>query len=369
MNIALVTLGCAKNQVDSEVMLGLLKNQGYSLVKDLESADVVVINTCGFLQSAVDESIDAILDAASRKEKGRVKRIVVAGCLVERFKEGLKEALPEVDALISVNQIPSVAQVAAGVSPHTRRISEKPSFLYDDRMPRIVDASAGSAYIKISDGCDRRCAFCIVPVLRGPMRSRSMDSVLREAEQLSASGIREINLVAQDLTSFGRDRGEGDLSTLLRALDAQNENRWVRLLYAYPAGITEPLLTSIVELPSVCEYLDIPLQHVSEAVLKRMRRPSGRFASRPLVEFIKKKAPSIALRTTFIVGFPGETEDNVAELEAFIREGHFACVGVFTYSPEEGTSAFKLEGGVGETEKEERRNRIMLAQQRVVERF
>lgn len=368
---AVITLGCAKNQVDSEVMLGVLKNRGFEIVSDVANADVAIINTCGFLQSSVQESIDCILDVAAHKKTGRLRRLVVAGCMVQRYTGGsIKDDLPEVDAFIGVNDILKIGQVAslseAGSEPVEDFLSgaERPYFLYDDTTPRQLDSVPHSAWVKISEGCNRPCTFCIIPQIRGPMRSRQTDSVVREVAELAAQGVKEVNLVAQDLTDFGSDHeSKSSISKLLQALDSSTRIKWIRLLYAYPLGISEELLKNIRDLPTVCNYLDVPLQHASERVLRDMKRPLGRFAPRGVMELINKIAPEIAVRTTFIVGFPGETEEDVLDLERFVRESNFSSVGVFTYSKEHGTPSFDLPGHISEKEKNARRSQIMIAQQ------
>ena len=384
---AIVTLGCAKNHVDSEVMLGVLTKRGFEIVSDIKEADVAIVNTCGFLQSAVQESIDCILEIAELKKTGRLRKLVVAGCAVERYSDpsgkngSIQEALPEVDRFISVNQILEVAE-AANISGDGTSIGNgidqvleaaaRPYFLYDDTMPRQLATKSHMAYVKVGEGCNRPCTFCIIPKIRGTMRSRTVDSVVREVHALSQMGVREVNLVAQDLTSYGLDLKKEDgtssrqLTELLQALDASKAVDWIRLLYAYPIGIDEALLDAIRDLPRVVEYLDLPLQHASEAVLARMKRPLGRYSPRKIVELIRRRAPQLALRTTFIVGFPGETDADIKELETFIREGHFASVGIFTYSPELGTPAHDLEDQVPERSKKSRRDRLMKAQQEIL---
>lgn len=364
--VAVVTLGCAKNQVDSEVMLGVLQKKGFELVNDVKEADLAIVNTCGFLESAVKESLDCILDLAELKTNGRLRQLIVAGCMVERYQGDLKKTLPEVDHFISPNDLLSVGDVAQGNAVlESLDRAARPYFLYDDTMPRCLSTRSHTAYVKISEGCNRPCTFCIIPKIRGTMRSRSIDSVVREVTNLVSGGVREINLVAQDLTSYGLDRKERGLADLLRELDRTGID-WVRLLYAYPIGIDKELLQTISSLNSVCDYLDLPLQHASEAVLKNMKRPLGRYSPRSIAELVAKEAPSISMRTTFIVGFPGERDEDVAELESFIREGHFSSVGIFTYSAEEGTPAHDMSGHISAEEKDERRARLMLAQQEVV---
>ncbi len=367
---AVVTLGCAKNQVDSEVMIGVLRNTGYEIVSDIAQADVAIVNTCGFLQSAVKESINSILDVAEYKEKGRLRKLIVAGCAVERYREELKKSLPEVDSFITLEDILRVGDAAKGeadseIASLLSR-SGRPYFLYDETMPRQLSTQRHTAYVKISEGCNRPCTFCIIPKIRGEIRSRTVASIVREAVSLGAQGVREINLVAQDLTAYGKDLKGPDLAALLKALDDSRAVQWVRLLYAYPIGVTDELLDAISNLPSVVEYLDIPLQHSSEAVLKEMKRPLGKFSPRKVVEHIRERSPHIKIRTTFIVGFPGETEADVDDLEQFISEGNFASVGIFTYSPEEGTPSALMENQVSEKAKKSRRDRLMKAQQKVV---
>lgn len=362
---AVITLGCAKNQVDSEVMLGVLRKNGYEIVTDLETADVAVVNTCSFLESAVKESVDSILNVAEYKEKGRLRKLIVAGCLVERYRDDLKKSIPEVDSFISVDDILKVGEAAGAAFGSELAGAARPYFLYDDTMPRYLSTRGHTAYVKVSEGCNRPCTFCIIPKIRGAMRSRSIDSVVREVAALGVQGVKEINLVAQDLTSYGKDHKNGDLAELLRRLDSDGTVPWVRLLYAYPIGIDARLLDAITESRSVCDYLDLPLQHASERMLKSMQRPVGRYSPRSIVEFIRGHAPQIKLRTTFIVGFPGETEDDVAELEDFIAAGHFSSVGIFTYSPEPGTPAHDMPGQLEGAVKDARRERLMLAQQRV----
>lgn len=365
---AIVTLGCAKNHVDSEVMLGALRNQGYDVVNEVEQADIAIVNTCGFLESSIKESIDCILDVAKLKESGRLRRLIVAGCAVERFLGEIDQTMPEVDAFVGLNDILQIGDVAGG-GQVAKQLSEaaRPYFLYDDTLPRELATRSHTAYVKISEGCDRPCTFCIIPKIRGPLRSRSIESVVREVQALGAKGVKEINLVAQDLTSFGKDLKGGNLNDLLHQLDRVKAVDWIRLLYAYPVGTDQELLRSIVELPSICNYLDIPLQHASERVLKDMKRPIGRYSARPMVEFINKIAPEIQIRTTFIVGFPGETDEDVDQLVELVSAGYFASVGVFTYSREPGTPSYELAGQLPEEEKSARRERVMLAQQLVVE--
>ncbi len=381
---AVVTLGCAKNQVDSEVMLGGLEGAGFEIVSDLAQAEVIVVNTCGFLESAVTESIDAILDASEYKSKGRLRKLLVAGCMVERYREDIVKSLPEVDGFLAIDDLLKVGDFANGMIEELAAEAGRPYFLYDDTMPRKLSTMKHTAYLKISEGCNRPCTFCVIPRIRGGMRSRSVDSILNELTQLGEQGVREVNLVAQDLTDFGRDLKEKRVN-FLHLLEQMNSHlesshmssvapeglgiEWVRLLYAYPLGIDSDLLRALVDLPRVAKYLDLPLQHSSERVLKAMKRPIGRYSPRSIVDLIKSTTgEELALRTTFIVGFPGETEADIAELEDLVRQGHFASVGVFTYSQEIGTPSAELDGQIPQEEKEIRRARIMTAQAEVLEK-
>jgi ribosomal protein S12 methylthiotransferase len=372
--VAFVTLGCAKNTVDSEVMMGVLHTKGYVPVGDPAVADLIVVNTCAFLESAVKEGIDTILDVARYKEEGRCRRLVVAGCMVERYRAELTESLPEVDLFISTDELLKVGDQSEAASFDAFDSARRPYFLYDDKAPRILSTGAHTAYIKIAEGCNRPCAFCIIPKIRGSFRSRPVQSIVTESVDLISRGVRELNLVAQDLTAYGSDfegnRGiVSELPKLLREITHANRDQdfWLRLYYAYPIGVNEELLQVISEVPQICNYLDLPLQHISHPVLKAMQRPLGEKGTRSLIETIRKSAPGITLRTTFVVGFPGETDEDIDVLEGYIREGHFTHIGVFTYSQEKEAKAFTFENQVEEHVKEERRERLMLAQQEVLE--
>lgn len=365
---AVVTLGCAKNQVDSEVMLGVLQSSGYELTDDVSEADVAIINTCGFLESSIKESIDAVLEASQYKEKGRLRKLIVAGCMVERYKGDLQSAMPEADAFMTTDDLLRVGNLASGETREALDAAARPYFLYDDTVPRALSGGKHYAYVKVSEGCNRPCTFCVIPRIRGTLRSRTIDSVVREVSLLANEGIKEVNIVAQDLTSYGVDlKEQGALPALLTRLNEETLIPWIRLLYAYPIGIDERLLNTIERLPRVCNYLDLPLQHSSESVLRLMQRPLGKYSPRNIVEFIRKTAPTLALRTTFIVGFPGETESDIDDLERFILEGHFLNIGIFTYSRESGTPSHDLPNHLSESVKKARRDRLMKAQQQVVE--
>jgi ribosomal protein S12 methylthiotransferase len=372
--VGVVTLGCAKNQVDAEVMLGVLKSRGYTLVSDLSLADVAVINTCGFLQSAIDESLRTIKEVATLKTHGRLRKLVVAGCLVEREREELKKTLPEADAFLTTQELLSVGEVVerAGVDDYIHPLEEggRPYFLYDETTPRILSTQPHTSFVKVSEGCNRPCSFCIIPQLRGSLRSRSIESVVREVRSLVEHGVKEISLVAQDLTAFGSERKDvhESLPLLIKALCEETGISWIRLHYAYPLGITSELLDTFNQYHQLCPYLDIPLQHSSEYVLKAMKRPLGKYSPRALVQAIRSKAPHVHVRTTFIVGFPGEKMEDVEDLCSFVSEGWFTHVGVFAYSREKGTSSYDLDNHLSEGEKKRRRGLVMTAQKHVIEK-
>jgi len=393
MKIGLVSLGCPKNLVDSEVMLGLAAQAGHELTQDPSAADVLVVNTCAFIDSAKQESIDTILEMAEHKKGGACRRLIVTGCMAERYRDELKKAIPEIDAVLGTGEVPQIVGAISGgaaplafhrspeglalqssqpapcpepAAPTGRR--EAPTYLYDASTPRIFATPRHYAYIKIAEGCDYKCAFCIIPTLRGAYRSRPADSIVREARALADRGVKELLLISQDTTFYGIDRGErGALGRLLRQLNAVDGLEWVRLLYLYPTTIDEDTLAAMAECDKVCKYIDLPLQHASNDVLKRMKRPGTRQSYDRLLTRIRAQVPGVALRTTFIVGFPGETEADVAELRGFVSDHAFDHVGVFTYSHEEGTSAFTLDDDVPAKTKAARRASVMSLQKSLVE--
>lgn len=371
-NAHVITLGCSKNRVDSEVMTGVLQNRGFRIVPEPLNADLILVNTCSFLTAAVEESIETILEMSRMKTEGRCRRLIVAGCLVERYKSKLENELPEVDRFVSTDELLNVADEGATTDDCLYE-ARRPYFLYDEAMPRTLSTAPGSAYVKISEGCDRPCSFCIIPKIRGAFRSRSVASITEEIKQMTSAGVREVNLVAQDLTAYGNDfedKGATNLSALLSNIETTlgDAPYWLRLFYAYPIGVNDQLLDQIVKSKHIVNYLDMPLQHVSKSVLKAMRRPLGEKGTRALIEKIHAGWPEIALRTTFIVGFPGETEEDVESLAEFIRQGYFEHVGVFTYSDEEESGSFDLPDRIDEDEKIERRDYLMSVQQEVVEK-
>jgi ribosomal protein S12 methylthiotransferase len=386
MKIGLVSLGCPKNLVDSEVMLGLAHAAGHELTRDPQSADVLVVNTCAFIDSAKQESIDTILEMAQHKKDGSCQRLIVTGCLAERYRDELRAQIPEIDAVLGTGEVPEIVRAIGGaasassVSPLTfhrepRTMSgtppitgrQPPSYIYDADTPRLLATPKHYAYVKIAEGCDYKCAFCIIPTLRGAYRSRPEDSIVLEAERLAARGVKELLLISQDTTFYGIDRQErGALARLLRRLNTVPGLEWIRLLYLYPTTIDEETLAAMAECEHVCKYIDLPLQHASNPVLKRMKRPGTRQKYDRLLNHIRETVPGVALRTTFIVGFPGETVADVDELESFVRDHRFDHVGVFTYSHEEGTSAYGLDDDVPQGAKTRRRDRIMGLQKRLV---
>lgn len=393
MKVGFVSLGCPKNLVDGEVMLGMARDAGHEITNTASDADVIVVNTCAFIDNAKQESIDAILEMAAQKTGG--KRLVVTGCLAERYRDELRKEIPEIDAVLGTGEVPRILDVldgngtpdvratpvklfrasdfaaatAAPVASATQTESSLPTYLYDADTPRLLTTPQHFAYVKIAEGCDYTCAFCIIPTLRGKYRSRTADSIVREARALADRGVRELLLISQDTTFFGIDRGErGALGRLLRALNAIDGLTWIRLLYLYPTTITDDVLDAMAECEKVCRYIDLPLQHASPAVLKRMRRPGNRQTYTRLLDRVRTRVSGVTLRTTLIVGFPGETQEDFAELEGFIGDVQFDHVGVFTYSHEEGTRAFDLPDDVPAAVKRRRRSALMSRQKQIVTR-
>jgi ribosomal protein S12 methylthiotransferase len=359
---SIVSLGCARNLVDSEVMAGLLETNDYEIVHEPADADIVLVNTCGFIGPAKEESIETILDVARLKEAGKVGKLIVAGCLSQRYPEELSRELPEVDLFIGTGEVARIVDILRqhDADRTKRQYVGVPSYIYDHATPRLRSTPSYTAFLKVSEGCDHKCAFCIIPQLRGPHRSRSIESVVTEALLLARSGVKEINLIAQDLTAYGRDRK--DATTLHRLLNEMTQVdgiEWIRLLYAYPNFLDQPLLEIIRESDKICKYVDIPFQHVSRTVLQRMRRGKSGSEVRQAVEKLRGAIPGLTLRTSLIVGFPGETDDDFAELLDFVEETQFERLGVFKYSEEEGTAAARMGIRVPEEEKERRWQELM----------
>lgn len=396
--VGFVSLGCPKNLVDSEVMMGLLSRAGAELTPRAEDADVIVVNTCSFIDSAQQESVNTILEMAAHKKSGRAKKLVVAGCLVERFRDQIRQNIPEVDAVVGTGELEKVLAAAGIVSPPPEQpgvspfvvlpsrpegtaraaqgrfsrqswegaIGDLPNFLYDDATPRVLATPGHMAYIKIAEGCDHPCTFCIIPQLRGQFRSRRFESVIAEAERLARSGVREVTLIGQDTTCYGEDFGlkEG-LALLLEKLAAIDELRWVRFLYAYPNKITRKLLETIASHDKICSYMDVPLQHASAAVLKRMKRGGSADVFLRSIAKMRRTVPDLTLRTSFIVGFPGETEHEFEELCDFVREAQFDWMGAFAYSDQDGAAAYTLEKKLSPREIERRRKHLMAIQRQI----
>jgi len=385
VKIGLLSLGCPKNLVDSEVMLGLAQSAGHDLTNDPSAADVLVVNTCAFIDSAKQESIDTILEMAQYKKDGACRRLIVTGCLAERYRDELKAQIPEIDAVLGTGEVPEIVGAIGddarlkprapsavpmtffGTRPLAPRPEPLPTYIYDADTPRLLATPKHYAYVKIAEGCDYKCAFCIIPTLRGKYRSRPSDSIVTEARALAARGVKELLLISQDTTFYGIDRHErGALARLLRELNTIDGLEWIRLLYLYPTTIDDATLAAMADCDKVCKYIDLPLQHASNAVLKRMKRPGTRQSYDALLGHIRGRVPGVALRTTFIVGFPGETDQDVDELCSFVEDHGFDHVGVFTYSHEEGTSAFGLDDDVPAKLKKARRSRVMSLQKRLV---
>ena len=367
--VGMVSLGCPKNLVDSEVMLGMLARRGYELTPRAGDADVIIVNTCSFIDPAKRESIETILEMAEYKKQGIAKRLVVAGCLVERYRQDLLKEIPEVDFVLGTNELEQVLEACEGTDE--RRTTDHPfdPYLYTDFTPRVLATPSYSAYIKIAEGCDHPCSFCVIPQMRGRFRSRRFESVVREAENLAKTGVRELTLVGQDTTSYGDDLGLRDgLATLLRQLAQAPDLVWLRFLYLYPNRVSDALIETVASVPKICKYFDIPLQHTSAPVLKRMRRGShgGRFLK--MLEKIRLAIPEATLRTTMIVGFPGETEADFAALLEFVEAAQFDHLGVFLYSNEETSGAHELPDQVPAAVAQKRQRRLMTAQRRISRR-
>jgi ribosomal protein S12 methylthiotransferase len=399
--VGFVSLGCPKNLVDSEVMMGMLAQAGAELVPRAEDADVIVVNTCSFIESAQRESVDTILEMV-RHKSGKARKLVVAGCLVERYRDEIQRNIPEVDAVVGTGELENIL-AASGIAPSgvdsagnaspfrilTSRaegdaraaqgrfsretwdgaIADLPNYLYDEATPRVLATARSTAYIKIAEGCDHPCGFCIIPQLRGKFRSRRFESVIAEAERLARSGVREITLIGQDTTCYGEDFGLKDgLALLLEKLAAIEDLRWIRFLYAYPNKITSRLLETIAAHDKICSYVDVPLQHASAATLKRMKRGGSGEIFLRTIEKMRRTIPGVTLRTSFIVGFPGETEKEFEELCDFVREAEFDWMGSFAYSDQEGATAFALDDKLPVREIERRRKRLMQIQQGISKR-
>jgi len=364
----MVSLGCPKNLVDAEVMLGYLGKEGYEITTNEQEADIIIVNTCSFIKEAKQESIDTILDLADRKHDGNCKLLVVTGCLPQRYQQELAKELPEVDIFVGTGDYPKIAEIIAekrGLKEQIHYIGD-PNYLYDVEMPRMQSSPRYYSYLKIAEGCSNCCSYCVIPSLRGGFRSRPLNLVMEEARRLVGGGVKELNLIAQDITVYGSDLAGGvTLETLLQELVQIAGLRWIRLLYAYPDGITDGLIKLIKSEEKICRYLDIPLQHISDPVLQRMSRRSSEAQIRELVTKLRSEIPDIALRTSLIVGFPGETDEDFKKLCHFVEEVQFDRLGVFCYSKEEGTPAADMPEQISERVKRERYKKLMQLQARL----
>ncbi|HWQ55873.1 MAG TPA: 30S ribosomal protein S12 methylthiotransferase RimO [Bryobacteraceae bacterium] len=367
MKVGFVSLGCPKNLVDSEVMMGQLVSRGHELTPHPDQAEVLVVNTCSFIDPAKKESIDTILEMAEYKKIGRAKKLIVAGCLVERYRDDIRTDLPEVDALVGTNELDRIVGLVEGWADEAGAPASEP-YLYHDMTPRVLATPRHYAYIKIAEGCDHPCTFCVIPQYRGAFRSRRFESVVAEATRLFSQGVREIDLIGQDTTCYGEDLGLKDgLAALLARLAAIETPRekWVRFLYAYPNKVTQRLLDTIAEHPSLVKYIDMPLQHASAAVLKRMKRGASGDIFLKLIERIRRTIPGVAIRTSFIVGFPGETKADFEELCGFVQAAQFDRMGVFTYSDEDTSASWRLDGKVDGRTIHNRKQRLMAIQRKI----
>ena len=363
MNIFFVSLGCDKNRVDSERMLGLLEGAGFSFAQTEEEADIIIINTCCFIDAAKEESINTILEMAQYKEEGRCTKLIVCGCLAERYKKEIKEELPEVDEIIGVNELPDIIRACAQLSDE-EAFPETPA--EPEQLKRVVTTGGHYEFLKIAEGCSKRCTYCIIPYIRGPYTSFDMEGLLSEAESLAAAGVKELVVVAQETTLYGRDLyGKVMLPALLEKLCEIEGLRWIRLLYAYPEDITDALLDVMAAEEKIVKYIDMPIQHASDSVLKRMGRKTGRADIAAIIDKARKKIPGLCIRTSLITGFPGETEEDFEILCDFVKETKFDRLGTFTYSCEEGTPAASFKDQVPDEVKTERREEIMRLQQEI----
>ena len=356
MKVGFISLGCSKNLIDTEMAIGLFKNNKFEIVNDVQKAEIIVINTCGFIESAKQEAIDTILEMAQYKENGICKYLIVMGCLVQRYKDELKNAIPEVDLFITIDEYNEFwDKISKLLNNKTNNICKEL-----DYMDRVISTGSKTAYLKIAEGCSNRCTYCAIPYIRGPYVSRPMDEIIKEAKALSKKGIKELIVIAQDTTRYGEDLyGESKLSELLNELCKIDGFEWIRFLYAYPESITDELIETVKSNDKICNYFDIPIQHVSDIVLKRMNRRTTGNQIEELIKKIKIKIPDVILRTSLIVGFPGETEEDFNKLYSFVKKGYFDKLGVFMYSKEDGTPAAKLKEQIHHNTKKKRYNEIM----------
>jgi len=365
--VSVVTLGCEKNLVDSEIMSGLIHQRGFSLVDKPEDATVVIVNTCGFIDAAKEESVNTILNLAELKDTARLKALIVSGCLTQRYKKELMDEMPEIDGIVGTGDFHRINDIIDEALRGRKPVYVgNPVFNYEETMPRLLSTARHTAYVKIAEGCDNACTFCSIPIMRGKFRSRSIESILAEVGSLAAQGVKEISLIAQDSTNYGTDLYDGfKLPELLNRVSEVPGIEWVRLHYAYPGFFTDELIEAIASNPKICNYIDMPLQHSEDGILKRMRRPGRQRDVRELIGKIRSRIPEVALRTSMIVGFPGETEEDFEKLCDFVREMKFDRLGVFAYSQEEDTPANRLPGHLSDEVKQFRANTLMEIQREV----
>lgn len=363
--VHLISLGCARNRVDSEVMLGTLMAQNWTVTDEAHNADAVIINTCGFIGPAKEESVQTILEASHLKRDNPNVKVVVAGCLTQRYKNKLVEGLPEVDLFVGTDEFPKIGEFLSADLPQGTMRAKRTHYLYDGGLPKQNTLSPWSAYVKVAEGCQHNCSFCIIPAIRGELRSRPIPNIVKEVENLAKDGVKEINLIAQDLAAYGRDWGSSDLLELLREVVKVDGIRWVRLLYVYPENISDELVSFLAENDKIVKYLDIPVQHASNTLLKAMNRDVSREEIRKTISKLRTAIPNIAIRTSVMVGFPGETEADFNELKSFVKEQKFDHLGCFSYSQEEGTVAGRMENQVDEDIKSMRQAEIMEIQKQI----
>ncbi len=359
--VSIVTLGCEKNLVDSEVMSGLIEQKGYIMTEDPEEADVVIVNTCAFIDVAKQESVDTILQMADVKVRNSSKKLLVAGCMVQRFADQLLDEIPEIDGVVGTGEFPRITELIERTESGERlKFVGNPVYLYNELTPRKLPEQIFSAYVKIAEGCDHQCTFCVIPQMRGKFRSRLIESVVREVTELSSRGVKEINLIAQDTTQYGYDLyGKRRLPDLLRALNEVPDIEWIRLHYAYPGYFTDELIEAFRDLPKVVKYIDLPLQHSEDHILRSMQRPGHQLQTRKLISKIRENIPEAVIRTSIIVGFPGETEADFDQLKRFVQDLAFDHIGVFTYSAEEEAPSSRFQDQVDDAVKERRANELM----------
>ena len=364
MKVGIISLGCAKNLVDTEVMLGILKNHGAKITANPAEADVLVVNTCAFITSAKEESITTILNLAEYKAAGKCRALIVAGCLGQRYRQELLDEMPEIDAIIGTGAWSRIFEaVEESLKGNRVILIGETETIYSAKTPRLRTTPAYTAYVKIAEGCDHHCAFCAIPLIRGRQISRPIEDIRAEVERLANDGVKEINLIAQDSTNYGRDLyGEVKLCDLLRALVTVKKIRWIRIMYAYPQSFTDELIDLIAAEPKICKYVDIPLQHADDRVLARMHRPDTRATIEALIKKLRDKIPGVAIRSTFIVGYPGETDEEFETLKNFLQEQRLDKVGVFVYSAEEDTPAFNMPDQIPEEIAQERYHELMSIQ-------